>query len=245
VLAVKVKTNRNIFAGTISMTFVSFMLVGSIFIVGSSAAGNTNSVTVSVPVNQQVYVTAPYSSNFTILSVIGQGYSLQSTRQYTSNVLTFTPRNDTRFTILVNVSSSGSNYASVTKQVSPGNVPACSNCNFTGQGSIVIQLNVNGTREASQGSSWDPLFGMLPLRLQGFSLTFNAVIETIAVFGFLFLGLGIAIRSKIAYLGIAILFIIGAIMLGLLVMLGMIGTYLFGFAMINLFWKYKSWKQKK
>jgi hypothetical protein len=227
-------------------TFLSFVLLAPIFGFDNGASSAVNSVNVSVPVNQQVDINAPYSSNFTVLSVTGQGYSLLTTREYNSNILEFTPANDTHFTILVNVSSVGPVYAYVTKQASPVYVAACNNnCNFTGRGSVLIQLNVNATQETTQGNSWDPLFGMLPLHLQGFSITFNAVIETIAGLGFLFLGLGIAFRSKVAYLGVAILFIVGAIELGLLVLFGIIGAYLLGFAVINLVWRYRSWKGKR
>ena len=227
------------------MASLSLILAGTIFPFASSSVGSVNSVTLSVPVNQDVYVTAPYSSNFTILSVIGQGYSLQTSRGFNSNTLTFTPTNATHFLVIVNASSSGANYAYVTKQASPVNLPACNNCNFTGQGSVIVQLNINATAGTAQGNSWDPLFGMLPLRLQGFSVSFSEIIVTMAILGFLFLGLGIVFHSKVAYLGVAVLFIVGAITLGLLVLLGVIGLYLLGFAAINIVWRYRSWKGRK
>jgi hypothetical protein len=239
--------NKPLFPGVLAVSLLIFLALGSVYGAHAGASSPFNSVSISLPINQQININAPYSSNFTILSVIGQGYDLQTTREYNSNVLTFTPTNNTQFRVIVNVSSSGSNYAYVTKEASPIFAPACgsNNCNFTGQGNIIVELDVNATQETAQGGSWNPLFGMLPFRLQGFSISFDNVIETIAGIGFLFLGLGIAFRSKITYLGVAILFIVGAIMFGLLVPFGMIGLYLLGFAVINLVWKYKTWKGKR
>ena len=219
--------------------------MGAILPFSSSETGTTNSVSLSVPVNEQVYVTAPSSSNFTILSVTGQGYSLTTAREFNSNILTFIPQNATKLSILLNVTSPGATYAYVTKEASPVNLPACNNCNFTGQGNVLVQVNINATSGTPQANSWDPLFGMLPVRLQGFSVSFEDVIATMAILGVLFLGLGIAFRSKVSYLGIAVLFIVGAITLGLLVLLGVIGIYLFGFALINIVWRYRSWKERK
>lgn len=244
-LPVKVKTNRGIGIGIFSMIFLSLMVLGAILPFSSSGTGSTNSVSLSVPVNEQIYVTAPYSSNFTILSVTGQGYSLTTAREFDSNMLTFVPQNATKLSVLLNVSAPGDTFAYVTREASPVNLPACNNCNFTGQGSVLVQLNINATSGASQSNSWDPLFGMLPVRLQGFSVTFEDVLVTMAIFGFLFLGLGIAFRSKVAYLGIAVLFIACTITLGLLVLLGVIGLYLFGFALINIVWRYRSWRGRK
>jgi hypothetical protein len=239
------KTSRNTMMGALTMTFLTVLFLGSVLGFFSNATTSPDSVTLNIPTYQTVYVTAPSTSNITVVSVTGQNYSLQSNRQFNSNILSFTPSNSGRYTILLNVSSLGANFAYVAKQATPVNVAACNNCNFTGQGNLLILLNVNSTSGTAQGSSWDPLFGMLPLRLQGFSVSFYDVIGTIAVFGFVFLGLGIAFRSKVAYLGIAILFIIGAIILGLFVLLGIVGLYLLGFALINIVWKYKTWRGRK
>ena len=244
-LAVKVKTMHGISIGIFSVTLMSLMVFGAILPFSSSDTGTTNSVSLSVPVNEQIYVTAPYSSNFTILSVTGQGYSLTTAREFDSNILTFIPQNTSKLSVLLNVTSSGAMYAYVTKEASPVNLPACNNCNFTGQGSVLVQLNINATSGTSQVNSWDPLFGMLPVRLQGFSLSFEDVIATMAIFGSLFLGLGIAFRSKVSYLGVAVLFIVGAITIGLLVLLGVIGLYLLGFSLINIVWRYRSWRGRK
>jgi hypothetical protein len=201
---------------------------------------------VNVPVGNEVFVSAPESTNFTILSVTGQGYTIQTSKGPNTSVLMFDPSNATMYSLIINMTSLGPNYGYVTKQANPVNIEACANCNFTGSGNLIIQVNINATNANTANSlTWGPLFGMLPIKLQGFSVSFLTILETFAVAGFIILGLGIAFRSKVSYLGLAMLFIIGAITFGLLVVLGIIALYLTGFAIINLVWRFKSWKSKE
>lgn len=207
------------------------------FSYASSQASDT--VLVPVSLNQQVYLDSPISTNFTILSVTGsQAYSIQTQPQNGLNQLTFTPKNGTFFSLVINASSFGANYVDVTKGGSPFSTFSK---NFTGQGNLIVNINVNVTSSGSNANyAWDPLVGMLPLKIQSFSLSFIAVIEIFSLLGVLFLSLGIVFHSKVSYLGLAILFIAGAITLGILVLLSIIGIYLFGFATVNLVWRFRS-----
>jgi hypothetical protein len=245
------KTRGNI--GTTAAVFVAivtFLLASALVSVpteSNALSRGINSADISMQTNQILQVSVPISSNITVLSISGEGYSVQSMKETSSNVLTFTPNNATLFTLVLNVTSrSSSNFAYVTKQSSPVFVQACSNCNFTGSGNLLVSLNVNATSSSIQsGSVWDPLTGMLPLKVQNFALNFLDVMVILAGFGFAILALGIGFRSKVVYLGLAILFILGLIEFGLIVMFSLIGGYFVSFALINIFWKHRSWRSRK
>lgn len=227
---------------------VCVILTPAIAVLNSSAAQQpTNTVNVSVPVGNYVAISAPMLSKFTVVSLSGgQGYQLKTIQQLSENILQFTPSNASDYSLVVNVSSAGQNYAYVTEQSSPVDIPACNSCNFTGTGNILVDLTVNATSvPAAVGVAWNPVFGLLPLRLQIFSLSFLNVIEIVAAFGFLFLALGITFRSRISYLGIAILFIAGAVTFGLLIPLAVIALYLVGFALVNITWRVISRRTRK
>lgn len=221
-------------------------LAGASYAILPSSATTTNHVDVTIPVNYGVNIEIPMSSNFSVMSVTGQGYALQTLKGLDSNVLVFTPTNATVFSIMVNVSSTGQNYAYVTKESAASLVPACDNCNFTGVGNLIVDVTVNATgSSAGANSTWDPLVGLLPVKVQSFSVSFAQILETLAILGFAFLGLGIAFHSRVAYLGVVVLFIDGVITLGILVVLGIISAYLLGFAIVNVVWKFKTWKTRR
>jgi hypothetical protein len=213
----------------------------------AASTSQGNNANFSIPVKDIVQVSAPPTANISVLSISGDGYSLQTATEQSANVLTFTPNNVTVFTIVLNVSSSsGSNYADVTKQSTPLFVQACSNCNFTGSGNLIVSLNINATNSSAQtGSVWDPLTGMLPLKVQNLALSFVDLMIILSGFGFAFLALGIGFRSKVLYLGLALLFILGIVEFGLIVMFGIIAAYLVSFALINVFSKHRFWRSKR
>jgi hypothetical protein len=230
----------------VSASLIIIFVAAASFGILPSDASATNQVSVSLPVNYGVNINVPATSNFSILAVTGQGYALETLHSVDSNILSFTPTNATLFSIEVNVSSTGQNYAYVTKESADSLVPACTNCNFTGEGNLVLNIMVNATGSTGQGnSSWDPLVGLLPVKIQSFSFSFVEILETLAILGFAFLGLGIAFHSRVAYLGIVVLFIDGLITLGILVVLGIISAYLLGFAIINIVWKARTWKSRR
>jgi hypothetical protein len=237
--------SRSLLLASSVIVFATLSLAGATAM-SSSGTQAANTVAITIPVNQGVVVSSPLTSNFTVLSASGQGYTLQTEAGLTTNVLTFTPTNATQFSILVNVTANGPNYAYVMKQSDAAlEVPACSQCNFTSNGSVLLRLNINATSNpASSGTSWDPLFGMLPLRLHSVSLSFFDVLAIMMTLGSVFLAIGVVAKSKVAYLGVVILFLVGAVEFGLLVMLGLVGIYLLSFSALSLYWRYRSWRTK-
>jgi hypothetical protein len=238
--------------GCITFTFTALLFSPSVF----ASSTTTTSVSVSVPVGNSVSVTSPGSSNLTIRSITGNGhYSLETMQEGNTTILTFIPTNATQFLLVINVSSSSGspNYANVAVQnsTSASVVPNQNTSirNVTGSGNLIIDLKINALSASSSGSdssiSWNPLFGMLPVKLQPPSLSLAQVIEVIAGIGAFFLALGIAFKSKVSYLGVLILIIVGIATVGILVLLSVLGAYLLSFGLVNLAWKLKLMKHKK
>ena len=226
------------------VALLCFSLLVTLFFFSFASSATTDSVTVPVTPNQSVYLDSPASSNFTILSISGnQGYLIQTTPGSEVNQLTFTPTNGTYFSIMVNVSSFGNNYVSISRQ---GSSFSTFSKNFTGYGNLIVQVIVNVSSSASSPAfTWDPLVGILPLKLESFSFNFLTIMESLALIGAFFLALGMVLHSRLSYFGLAILFLAGAITLGILLVLGIVGLYLFGFAVVNIVWRFKTWKGRE
>ncbi|MHB1908237.1 MAG: hypothetical protein ACYCQJ_05115 [Nitrososphaerales archaeon] len=226
------------------VALLCFSLLLTLLFLSFASSASADSVTVSVTPDQAVYFSAPASSNFTVLSITGnQGYLIQTTPGIQSNQLTFTPTNGTYFSIIVNVSSFANNYVNISRQ---GSALSTFSKNFTGYGNLIVQVIVNvSSSGVSPAFTWDPLVGILPLKLASFSFNFLTVMESLALIGAFFLALGIVLHSRLSYFGLAILFLAGAITLGILLVLGIVGFYLFGFAVVNVVWRFKSWKRRE
>ncbi len=229
----------------ISPPFSFFLLVAFISLVAISPLNfraqaqtqpNAESIPLIVSSGTYVRIVAPYSSNFTVLSVTGEEYDLNVFSVADEiNELQFTPVNVSTYALEINVSGVGPNYAYVSKEGNPLTIPVK---NVTGQGNLILNLTIQATPQPVQQGSWDPLFGVTGLRIPGFTLTFPVIVAILTAIGGLFLFLGIKFHSHVIYLGMMSLTISSIMVLGILVSLALVLAYVLSFVAINLIWSF-------
>ncbi len=202
----------------------------------SQVQQTSEQIQVVTPPQQYVKVISPESANVSVVSVSGGLYQLALSNGLGTTELQFSPVNSTVYSLVLRIASNGSNYAYVEKQGSPFDTPLR---NFSSYGSILLSLTINSSGPISVSSgNWDPLFGMTGLHIQAPSLNFDSGIIIVSALGIFLIALGLLFHSRISYLGVFFLLFMGAVVLGLLVVLGIIVAYVASFALFNFLWRY-------
>jgi hypothetical protein len=168
------------------------------------------------------------------MSLTGGQYDLKTYAGSGLTGLQFIPTNGSQYSLTVNVSGVGPNFAVVSKEGNPYDQEIR---NVTGTGNIILVVEIATSPVPAQNTSWDPLFGITGIRLQLAELNYTNAIEIVAAIGVFFLALGVAFHSRITYLGVVILSIASVMVFGTLFLFAAVITYFVGFATVNLVWR--------
>ena len=206
--------------------------------IASSNLSTSSTVSVSVPSGEYVRITSPSGTNISVRSIAGGSYQVSDSPQAGTNIFEFVPGNTSNYQIVLALNSSNfqSSFASITKEGSISDQPVK---NITGFSSLQLTLDVNSTSSMVASAAWNPLFGLTGLRIQSVSISFTNVLEGMAALGLLIVALGLIFHSRISYLGIVLLFIAGAIVLGFLNLFLIAMGYAASFGFLTLAWKVK------
>ncbi len=227
---------------SLSLVLIFYISLAPLGFPSANTQTTSNSISVSTTSQQYVKVIASLTSNITVLSVSGGQYDLSLSTIAGMNQLQFTPLNVTQYSLIVNVSSLGSNFAYVLKQNGAFATPIK---NVTTQGNIILNFTITSLQPVSQGNSWDPLFGVTGIRVQGFSLSFPTIVGIMIALGVSLLALGIRFRSYLSYLGMMILSMGVVMVLGILVSIVILIAYILSFVGITVLWNFSSKKRNR
>ncbi|MDA4111508.1 MAG: hypothetical protein OK439_03150 [Thaumarchaeota archaeon] len=222
------------------LAFTNFLAVHKIqaFAHPTSILSASNPINITLTSTQVLRIIAPASSNVTLLSVVGGQYDIGLYATGGKNILLFTPLQDSNYSMILNVSSGGQNYALFSKQGLPTDSWSK---NVTGSGDLILNVVVSVVPPpTTQNSSWNPLFGFTGISLGGITLDATDVLVIFALFSVSLIVLGMKYSHKMLYGGIFFLSLIGMIVIGILVVGLIVGAYIAGFAVIKSFFGFRA-----
>ncbi len=183
----------------------------------------------------------PQTSNVTILSLSGGQYDTGLYATGTKNDLLFTPAQIANYSLVLNISSTGANSASLSEL---GSSASTWTKNITGTGNLLLNLSIAVLPQpVSQSSGWNPLFGFTGISLGGITLGATDILAIFAIFSASLIIIGIKRNHKLLYAGLFFMSLIGMIVVGILVVGIILGSYLGGFLIIKSYFGFRSRKQ--
>jgi hypothetical protein len=221
----------------LSPRFRAYALIPGMY----SPSENQPVLNVNLTYGQILRIEAPSTSNVTIISLSGGQYDIGLYSSDGKNDLLFTPAQIANYTLVVDVSSNTSNYANISEIGTPST--AWTN-NITGTGDLILNLDVIVVEQpVSPASNWNPLFGFTGISLGGVTLDTTDFLAIFAIFSIALMMIGIKRSQKLLYTGLFFLSIIGMIVVGILVVAAIIGSYLAGFVVIKSYFGFRSRRQ--
>lgn len=208
-------------------------LSASPLVIGTSQQGSPQGADVSVQVTvaprQYVVVAFPAGANVSVLPVTGGAYSITQADANSSDTIRFEPLNQTTYEVALVSAVDGANFASVSVQGTPVS-------NFSAYGQITLHMTVHATNSGAPGAVSNPTTGAGVL--SGFTqVDFEVMGALSAAAGVYFIVLAFRYRPKLSLVGLALLVVGGASILGALPALMVLGAYIAGFAALNVGWK--------
>jgi hypothetical protein len=186
-------------------------------------------------------ILSPSSSNISIMSLSGGQYDLGLYTAGTKNDLLFTPAQIANYTLMLNISTVGANSASLS---SLDTTATAWTKNVTGFGNLILNISIIVLPQpVSQSSGWNPLFGFTGISLGGVTLGTTDILAIFAIFSVSLMILGIKRSQKLFYAGLFFLSLIGIVVVGILFVAAVIGSYLGGFLIIRSYFGYRSRRQ--
>jgi len=199
-------------------------------------------INVNLTTSQVLRIIVPASSNVSVLSLTGGQYDLGLYKSGTKSDLLFTPIQIANYSMLVNVSSSTSNYADMGVLSSPADSWIK---NITGTGNLILDIAITvQPQPVSQASGWNPLFGFTGITLGGLTISATDFLAIFAIFSVTLLIAGMKFSRKLVYGGLFFLSIIAMIEVGILFVGAVIVSYFAGFAVIKSYFGFRSRRQK-
>jgi hypothetical protein len=206
----------------------------------ASSASAPVSVPVSISSNESLQVIVPTSSNITVISLTGGPYNVGISNGARENKLVFSPnspnsQNDT-YSMLLNVSSYGSNSVMVMQSSTSGILSLVKN--FTAQGNMILNLSITVTPGLQSPSSWNALSGFLGfgLNLGGVNLDTTDVLAIFAGMAILVIGLGAKFSQKFIFFGLFLLSLVGIVAIGILGIGLVFGLYITSFYAVRYYY---------
>jgi len=215
-----------------SGVFFQFTHTSEAFVQTAYPAAQLKPINVTLTSTQALRVTTAATSNVSLLSVVGGQYDIGLYTSGGKNILLFTPLQNANYSLILNISSFGQNYAMLNK----GGTPSDSwTKNITGTGTLIVSLAISVVPPplSTQNSSWNPLFGFTGISLGGITLDATDVLVIFALFAVALVGIGAKYSQKMLYGGFFFLALLGMIAIGILVVGLIIGIYVAGFVVIR------------
>jgi hypothetical protein len=196
---------------------------------------------VNLTYGQTLRILTPSSSNITILSLSGGQYDTGLYVSGAKDDLLFTPAQIANYSLVLNVSSAGANSAGLSELGTPTTAWVK---NVTGTGNLILNLTVIVVPQpVAQSSGWNPLFGFTGISLGGVTLDTTDILAIFAIFSVSLMLIGIKHNQKLVYTGLFFLSLIGMIVVGILVVAIIFGSYLAGFVVIKSYFGFRSRRQ--
>ena len=164
----------------------------------SSSTLPSKPINITLTSTQILRVNTPVGSNVTLLSVRGGQYDIGLFSSGGKNALLFTPLQNSNYSLILNVSSIGQNYAQLAILGSPTN-SWTKNISSTGNLIVDIVLSVVPPPATTQNSGWNPLFGFTGISLGGITIDATGVLIIFALFSVALIGLGMKYSQKMLY----------------------------------------------
>jgi hypothetical protein len=209
------------------------------FQVPSSFTSPAKPINVTLASTELLRVSTPATSNVTLLSVVGGQYDIGLYTSGGKNELLFTPLQNANYSLILNVSLLGRNYAQMSILGSPTD---SWNKNITGTGNLILTvvISVVPPPATSQNSSWNPLFGFTGISLGGITLDATDVLVIFALFSVALIAMGMKYSQKLLYGGIFFLALLGMIAVGVLFVGLILGGYIGGFAVVRSVFRFRA-----
>jgi hypothetical protein len=247
-MAIFQNTNRNFaFLVLIFGAGLMFPSTPPHFVTGSSSTylpsvpSTTPTVNVNLTSGQILRIAVAATSNVSVLSLTGGQYDLGFYKSGTKGDLLFTPDEIANYSLIVNVSSSSTNYAGLDVLGSP---TSSWTKNVTGTGNLILDIAVSVLPEpVAQSSGWNPLFGFTGISLGGITINSTGFLAIFAIFSVSLIVVGMKFNQKLVYCGMFFLSLVAMIEVGILVVGIVFVSYLAGFAIIRSYFGFRSRRQ--